>query len=92
MGNIERTPKEKGQILNKLRLAWGMAYDELGEFIYQVTHLRRNADTWRKICLGETDDPHATTLSILDTFLAIHTSPRAKRLRRQQYPAARKAS
>jgi hypothetical protein len=93
VSNIEPTLSEgKRQLFIKLRLEWGVSYDELDEHIYQVTHRRRNGDTWRNICIGRTKNPHATTLSIIDAFLATYDTPRAKRLRRQQYPAVRKAS
>lgn len=92
-----QTVEDLGKILEKLRLEWNLSYGELDEHIYQMTHLRRDADTWRKFCLGHTKRPHATTTYIVKAFLAVHDMPRGKRIRKHQSrtsarPGARRAS
>lgn len=61
---------DKFSELEALRRKRDWTYRQLAEEIAAVTAHHRDPDCWRKICLGETPAPQATTLYILDQFLA----------------------
>lgn len=56
--------------LERIRLSHDWSFAELGKDIFNKTHHSRNADCWRKICLGITPRPQARTQAILNAYLA----------------------
>jgi hypothetical protein len=56
--------------LEQLRLDHFWSYRTLAKLITNETGLRRDQDSWRKICQGITDEPDETTRHGMETFLA----------------------
>jgi hypothetical protein len=56
--------------LEELRMSRDWTYLQLANAIETVTHRRRAEDCWRRICQGQTTQPHGRTLAILEAFLA----------------------